>query len=66
MNPLQFGPHEDYARYPRPFRADKELCQAAYADVLFRPSPEGLYPDGFRTKVGGSLSADRSDAGSRT
>ncbi len=51
VNPLQFGPHEDYARYPRPFRADKELCQAAFVDAIFRPTPAELYPEGFRTKV---------------
>ena len=51
VNPLQFGPHEDYARYPRPFRSDKELCQAAFVDAIFRPSAEGLYPEGFRTKA---------------
>ena len=46
VNPLQFGPHEDFARYPRSLEADAALAQAAGADALFAPSLEELYPDG--------------------
>jgi pantoate--beta-alanine ligase len=46
VNPLQFGPHEDFARYPRPLDADLELCRACGADVVFVPAREVIYPDG--------------------
>ncbi|MCX5789300.1 MAG: pantoate--beta-alanine ligase [Elusimicrobia bacterium] len=51
VNPLQFGPNEDYARYPRPFYQDRRVCESTWVDVLFRPSPEEMYPEGFRTGV---------------
>ncbi|HCS14066.1 MAG: pantoate--beta-alanine ligase [Zetaproteobacteria bacterium CG06_land_8_20_14_3_00_59_53] len=44
VNPLQFGPNEDFARYPRSFEADAGVCDEAGADVIFHP--ENLYPDG--------------------
>ena len=44
VNPLQFGPNEDFARYPRSFDADVALCAEAGADVIFHP--ESLYPEG--------------------
>ena len=46
VNPTQFGPNEDYARYPRSFEADCTLAEAEGADVLFAPSVEELYPNG--------------------
>ncbi len=46
VNPTQFGPGEDYARYPRTFEADCALAEAEGADVLFAPSVEELYPNG--------------------
>lgn len=46
VNPLQFGPHEDLARYPRTLEADLEVCAAEGMDVVFTPSPEVVYPDG--------------------
>ncbi len=49
VNPLQFGPTEDLARYPRDPEGDAEQCRAAGVDVLFLP--ESLYPDGFCTNV---------------
>ena len=51
VNPLQFGPSEDYNRYPRPFFQDRRLCEASFVDVLYRPDPERVYPDGFATTV---------------
>ncbi|MFB9377483.1 pantoate--beta-alanine ligase [Kineococcus gynurae] len=46
LNPLQFGPNEDLARYPRTLDADLELAAAAGADVVFAPGPDVVYPDG--------------------
>ncbi len=46
VNPTQFGPNEDYARYPRLFDADCALAAAEGADILFAPSAEELYPNG--------------------
>jgi pantoate--beta-alanine ligase len=47
VNPLQFGPGEDFERYPRPFEADAEACRAAGVDCLFAPEPHDVYPAGF-------------------
>ncbi|MBK7207633.1 MAG: pantoate--beta-alanine ligase [Elusimicrobia bacterium] len=51
VNPTQFGPREDLARYPRPFRRDLALCRAAGVDAVFAPSAAGFYPPGFQTWV---------------
>ena len=51
VNPLQFGPREDFTRYPRNLRRDAKLVQAAGADVLFAPSTTQMYPPGFQTSV---------------
>ena len=46
VNPLQFGPNEDFERYPRSFEADAALAEAAGADALFAPAVAELYPEG--------------------
>ncbi len=46
VNPLQFGAHEDFGRYPRQLERDAELAEAAGAHALFAPSVEELYPAG--------------------
>ncbi len=46
VNPLQFGPQEDFARYPRDLERDAELAAAAGADALFAPAVADLYPSG--------------------
>jgi pantoate--beta-alanine ligase len=51
VNPTQFGPHEDLARYPRPLEADLAACAANGAELAFVPSVETVYPPGFRTFV---------------
>jgi pantoate ligase / CMP/dCMP kinase len=42
VNPLQFGPSEDLSQYPRTIDRDRELCESAGVDILFRPNPEEL------------------------
>ncbi len=51
VNPIQFSPTEDLARYPRDLPRDLERAQAAGADVVFAPSVAELYPAGFSTSV---------------
>lgn len=47
VNPMQFGPTEDLASYPRDLEADSMLCEAAGAALIFHPEPEEMYKDGF-------------------
>ncbi|MEK7727043.1 MAG: pantoate--beta-alanine ligase [candidate division KSB1 bacterium] len=51
VNPMQFGPHEDLARYPRDLQRDLELCAQAACDIVFHPSAEEIYPENFRTHI---------------
>jgi pantoate--beta-alanine ligase len=51
VNPLQFGPTEDFGRYPRDFRRDRALLAAAGVDVVFHPDVKAMYPAGFATSV---------------
>jgi pantoate--beta-alanine ligase len=44
VNPTQFGPKEDFSRYPRDFARDAKLCRAAGVDVIFAPSNDDMYP----------------------
>ena len=46
VNPLQFGPNEDFDRYPRTFEADKSLLQQYQTDAIFCPSVDEMYPHG--------------------
>ena len=46
VNPLQFGPNEDLARYPRTFDEDLALCAAEGVDIVFAPSVDEVYPGG--------------------
>jgi pantoate--beta-alanine ligase len=66
VNPTQFGPNEDYARYPRSFDADCALAEREGADVLFAPAVEELYPNGSAsTFVDVPDLGDRLDGASR-
>jgi pantoate--beta-alanine ligase len=51
VNPIQFLPGEDLARYPRDFGRDEALCRAAGVDVIFYPEPADMYRDGFSILV---------------
>lgn len=51
VNPLQFGPNEDFTRYPRDLEGDARLLESAGADALFTTTPDEMYPPGFQTHV---------------
>jgi pantoate--beta-alanine ligase len=46
VNPLQFGPNEDFEKYPRTLGADVEACRAEGVDLVFAPDRDEIYPDG--------------------
>jgi pantoate--beta-alanine ligase len=51
VNPLQFGPNEDFSKYPRTFDQDLALCKAHKVDVVYVPDGRAMYPAGFQTHV---------------
>ncbi|OQB20740.1 MAG: Pantothenate synthetase [candidate division BRC1 bacterium ADurb.Bin183] len=51
VNPTQFGPKEDLARYPRDFKRDCKLAEQIPVDIMFAPRNEDMYPTSFRTFV---------------
>ena len=51
VNPTQFAPHEDFAKYPRTLRADRRALAAASADLIYAPSADQIYPEGFATRI---------------
>ena len=59
VNPTQFGPNEDLARYPRDLPRDLALLEAEGVDLAFVPSVQAIYPDGFSTTVRPGALADR-------
>jgi len=65
VNPTQFGPNEDFARYPRTFAADCSLSKAQGATVIFAPSIEEIYPNGAATFVNVEGPSERLDGKSR-
>jgi pantoate--beta-alanine ligase len=65
VNPTQFGPNEDFERYPRRFEADCNLAKTEGADVIFAPTVEEMYPAGAATFVEVAGLGDRLDGESR-
>ncbi|TAK22173.1 MAG: pantoate--beta-alanine ligase [Chloroflexota bacterium] len=51
VNPAQFGPREDFSRYPRDMDADTRLCEREGVDYVYAPSVDTVYPSGFATTV---------------
>ncbi len=65
VNPTQFGPNEDFARYPRSFEADCAMAQSEGADMIFAPAVEEIYPNGTETFIEVEGIGDRLDGVSR-
>ncbi|MEO6954556.1 MAG: pantoate--beta-alanine ligase [Polyangia bacterium] len=51
VNPLQFAPTEDLARYPRTLKADLARAEATCVDVVYLPTPATMYPPGYQTTI---------------
>ena len=65
VNPTQFGPNEDFARYPRTFEADCALLEKEQTDYVFHPSVEEMYPKGAATWVAVEGLSEKLDGRSR-
>ena len=65
VNPKQFGPKEDLAKYPRTFEADAKNLAVAGVDAIFAPEPSDVYPNGFRTYVSVEGLSERLEGRSR-
>jgi pantoate--beta-alanine ligase len=66
VNPTQFGPNEDLAKYPRPYERDRELLEKEGVAILFAPSAEEMYPQGKATWVVVEGLSERLDGRSRS
>lgn len=65
VNPAQFGPKEDFAKYPRTWEADLRKLEALGVDSIFAPEPPEVYPAGFRTTVSVEGLSERLEGRSR-
>lgn len=65
VNPLQFGPNEDFSKYPRTFADDCARLEAEGVDLLFAPGAAEMYPEGAVTKISVDGIGDRLDGASR-
>ncbi|WP_267396315.1 pantoate--beta-alanine ligase [Sphingomonas sp. GC_Shp_1] len=65
VNPIQFGPNEDLAKYPRREAADARMLAEAGCDLLWLPPVEAMYPEGFATSVSVSGVSDGLDGAAR-
>lgn len=51
VNPIQFGPAEDFKKYPRDLRHDEKLCRETGVDYIFYPSDKDMYPKGYSSYI---------------
>jgi pantoate--beta-alanine ligase len=65
VNPLQFGPTEDFARYPRDLARDRSLAEARGVDALFAPTDAIMYPPGSEIRVVPGATAERWEGAAR-
>ncbi len=65
INPKQFGPREDFARYPRKMESDSAMLESLGVPYLFAPAPGEIYPDGFCTTVSVAGLSERLEGASR-
>jgi pantoate--beta-alanine ligase len=65
VNPKQFGPGEDFQKYPRALDEDRAALEKLQVDYLFAPPPDEIYPSGFRTEVTVQGLSDRLEGHSR-
>jgi len=65
VNPKQFGPKEDFSKYPRTFESDSEKLERAGVDALFAPEPAEIYPERFATYVNVEGLSDKLEGRSR-
>ncbi len=65
VNPTQFAPTEDLAKYPRPIAKDRALCREEGVDICFEPAAKAMYPSGFQAQVTLPKIAQRWEGASR-
>ncbi len=65
VNPTQFGPKEDFKRYPRDLKKDMELLKKAGCDLVFTPKVKDIYPEGYLTYVDVEKLSDKLEGASR-
>ena len=65
VNPAQFGPREDFKKYPRDLKRDLDLCEKEGVDIIFAPQAEEMYPEGCSTCVNVENITDRLCGASR-
>ena len=65
VNPLQFGPKEDFEKYPRNLKRDEKLCKNAGVDYIFYPNKDELYPEGYSTYINIENITDNLEGGIR-
>lgn len=65
VNPTQFGPQEDLAKYPRPIAEDRAMCRAEGVDVSFEPTAAAMYPAASQTVVSVPVAASRWEGAAR-
>jgi pantoate--beta-alanine ligase len=65
VNPLQFGPNEDFQRYPRSLESDLDICREERAELVFTPAVEDIYPEGGQVTVHPGPLGDELEGASR-